>query len=54
MKVTREVIHDLPTCLAGETSVDTVELVEEYLRQDTELASTVARLRSHCRTRHSG
>ena len=47
MKVTRDVIHDLlPTYLGGEATADTVALVEEYLRQDTQLASTVASLRS--------
>src|SRR6187200_2312533 len=48
MKVTRDVINDLlPTYLAGEASADTVALVDEYLRQDSELAGTVASLRLH-------
>src|SRR5687767_11645115 len=48
MKVTRDVINDLlPIYLAGEASADTVTLVDEYLRQDAELAGTVANLRSH-------
>lgn len=47
MKVTREVIHDLlPAYLAGEASADTVALIEEFLRQDPELAGTVETLRS--------
>ncbi len=47
MKVTREVILDLlPTYLAGEASADTRALVEEFLRQDAELASRVAQQRT--------
>ena len=46
MNVTRDVIHDLlPTYLAGEASADTMTLVDEFLRQDPELAGTVERLR---------
>ena len=46
MKVTQDVIHDLlPAYLAGEASSDTVALVEEFLRQDSELAGTVETLR---------
>jgi anti-sigma factor RsiW len=42
MKVTREVVLDLlPLYLAGEASPDTRALVEEYLRQDTDLARRV-------------
>jgi predicted anti-sigma-YlaC factor YlaD len=42
MNVTREVIIDLlPLYLAGEASRDTRALVEEYLKQDTELARLV-------------
>ena len=46
MNVTRNVIDDLlPAYLAGEASGDTVALVEEFLRQDPELALTVESLR---------
>ncbi len=39
MNVTREVILDLlPVYLAGEGSVDTRALIEEFLKQDPELA----------------
>src|ERR1700677_1620757 len=42
MKVTREVILDLlPVYLAGEASPATRALVEEYLKQDTELAQRI-------------
>jgi hypothetical protein len=42
MKVTREVILDLlPLYLAGEASPSTRELVEEYLKQDPELAQRI-------------
>jgi hypothetical protein len=42
MKVTREVILDLlPLYLAGEASPATRALVEEYMRQDPELAERV-------------
>lgn len=42
MKVTREVILDLlPLYLAGEASPSTRELVEEYLKQDAELAERI-------------
>jgi len=48
MKVTRDVIHDLlPAYMAGEASADTVALVEEFLRQDAELARTVEMLRAN-------
>ena len=39
-KITRNVILDLmPLYLAGEVSLDTKELVEEYLKNDKELAN---------------
>jgi anti-sigma factor RsiW len=39
MKITRDVVMDLlPLYIAGEASVDTRTLVEEFLRQDPELA----------------
>ena len=39
MEITRNVILDLlPLYLAGETSVDTAALVENYLKTDPELA----------------
>ena len=42
MEVTRNVILDLlPLYLAGETSVDTTTLVENYLKADPELARLV-------------
>ncbi len=42
MNVTREVILDLlPLYLAGEASPATRALVEEYLKQDTELAQRI-------------
>jgi predicted anti-sigma-YlaC factor YlaD len=42
MNVTREVILDLlPVYLAGEASPATRALVEEYLKQDTELAERI-------------
>jgi len=42
MKVTRDVVLDLlPLYLAGEASPDTRALVEEYLRQDPDLAERV-------------
>ena len=42
MNVTREVILDLlPTYLAGEASQGSAALIEEYLRQDPELAQHV-------------
>jgi hypothetical protein len=48
MKVTQNVIHDLlPAYLAGEANADTVALVEEFLRQDADLASTVEALRAN-------
>ncbi len=48
MKVTRDVIHDLlPAYLAGEASTDTIALVEEFLRQDPDLARTVEALRAN-------
>jgi hypothetical protein len=45
MNVTREVILDLiPVYLAGEASSDTRALIDEYLRQDPELAQRVRTL----------
>jgi predicted anti-sigma-YlaC factor YlaD len=42
MNVTREVILDLlPVYLSGEASPDTRTLVEEYMKQDTELAQRI-------------
>jgi|RhiMetdeSRZDD1v2_1073273.scaffolds.fasta_scaffold1013100_2 hypothetical protein len=42
MNVTRNVIEDLlPAYLAGEASQDTIALVEEFLRQDADLARHV-------------
>ena len=42
MKMTREVILDLlPVYLAGEASADTRALVEDYMKQDEELARRV-------------
>ena len=42
MNVTREVILDLlPVYLAGEASPATRALVEEYLKQDAELAQSI-------------
>ena len=42
MNVTREVILDLlPVYLAGEASPDTRALVEEFLRQDADLAGRI-------------
>src|SRR5271154_3727117 len=42
MNVTREVILDLlPVYLAGEASPATRALVEEYMKQDTELAQKI-------------
>lgn len=47
MKVTRDVINDLmPLYLADEASTDTRALVEEFLRQDQDLARTVDALRA--------
>lgn len=47
MNVTREVILDLvPLVIAGEASPESCALVEEYLRQDPELAERVRVLRS--------
>src|SRR5215510_7887042 len=48
MKVTREVILDLlPLYLAGEGSPATRALVEEYLKNDSELAERVRTLGVH-------
>lgn len=48
MKITRDVIGDLLTVyLAGEASVDTRRLVEEYLQTDPALAADVARAKGH-------
>ncbi|MGA3134362.1 MAG: hypothetical protein ABSC88_00045 [Terracidiphilus sp.] len=42
MRVTQKVVMDLlPVYLAGEASPDTMELVEEFMRQDPEVASAV-------------
>jgi len=42
MNVTREVIVDLlPLYLAGEASVDSRALIEEFLKQDPELARSI-------------
>jgi anti-sigma factor RsiW len=42
MNVTREVILDLlPVYLSGEASVDTRALIEEFLKQDPELAKKI-------------
>ena len=42
MRVTQNVVMDLlPVYLAGEASPDTIELVEEFMRQDPEVASAV-------------
>ena len=43
MTVTQNVVMDLlPVYLSGEASPDTRELIEEFLRQDPELARVVA------------
>ena len=48
MHITRQVIEDLlPVYAAGEASDDTVALVEEFLRQDPQLARAVAALRAN-------
>ena len=42
MNVTREVILDLlPVYLSGEASADTRSLIEEYMKQDPELAQRI-------------
>ena len=42
MNVTREVILDLlPVYLSGEASPDTRSLIEEYMKQDPELAQRI-------------
>ena len=47
MRITRDVINDLlPAYLAEEASTDTIALVEEFLRQDPDLAGTVEALRA--------
>lgn len=47
MNVTRDVVNDLLTVyLAGDASTDTQALVEEWLRQDPDLARQVARARN--------
>lgn len=47
MKVTRDVINDLmPLYLADEASTDTRALVEEFLRQDQDLARKLDALRA--------
>ena len=48
MEITRDVVKDLLTVyLAGEASVDTRRLVEEYLQTDAALAADVARAKGH-------
>jgi len=48
MNVTKNVIQDLlPAYLAGEASADTVDLVEEFLTTDPELARTVESFRAN-------
>src|ERR1035438_10163722 len=48
MNITREVINDLlPVYAAGEASADTIALVEEYLKQDSELNATVAKWKTY-------
>src|SRR5690242_8481946 len=48
MNVTQNVIHDLlPAYLAGDASADTVALVEEFLRNNPDLARTVEALRAN-------
>ena len=48
MKVTQDVIQDLvPVYLSGEARADTVALVEEFLRQNPDLARTVEALRAN-------
>lgn len=47
MNVTRDVVNDLLTVyLTGDASADTQALVEEWLRQDPDLARQVARARN--------
>ncbi len=42
MKITRNVVMDLlPVYLTGEASSDTKDLIEEFLRQDSEFANLV-------------
>jgi len=42
MRVTQDVVMDLlPVYLAGEASPDTRELIEEFMRQDPDVASVV-------------
>ena len=42
MKVTRDVVRDLlPVYLSGEATADTVALVDEFLRNEPEMAATV-------------
>jgi hypothetical protein len=42
MRITQSVVMDLlPVYLAGEASPDTIELVEEFMRQDPEVAGAV-------------
>jgi len=44
MKVTRDVVMDLwPLYLAGEASQDTRDLIDEFLKQDTEFANMRAK-----------
>jgi hypothetical protein len=44
MKITRDVILDMwPVYVAGEASADTRALVDEFLREDPEFASTLKR-----------
>jgi hypothetical protein len=42
MKVTRDVIRDLlPVYLSGEATADTIALIEEFLRDEPEMAASV-------------
>ena len=51
MQITRDVILDLlPLYCAGEVTVDTRTLVEEFLRQDPSLATQAAEIRRALRT----
>ena len=55
MTIPREVIEDLlPVYLAGEASAATIRVVEEALRQDTDLAEKVHRARGATTLPESG
>ena len=56
MNITNDVITDLlPLYLAGEASPGTRQLLEDYLREHPEFASTVRdRPRTECRTAGRG